>query len=356
MKILPFIQKRLEITIHVISWFLIFVFPMMLPEWGNKIDWAQYLRHSIVPLCCFIVFYVNYLYLVPRHLFKNEGGRFLFLNVLSIFMIALVIHFSHDLFWEPPRPDFASERMPVSPPPHRWMFWGRHLVMLMFVAGLSTAIRVSIRWRHTERRLVQAEREKSEAELKNLKSQLNPHFLLNTLNNIYALIAFDGNRAQEAVQELGRMLRYVLYDNQSAKVPLEKELEFVDNYISLMRIRLPKSVEVSVHLDAGKKPLEISPLIFISLIENAFKHGVSPTEPSLISISICGHTDGRVTCEIMNSNHPKNEADKSGSGIGLMQVRRRLELSYSGCYEWEKGTSNDGRTYISTLTIQTSDL
>ena len=356
MKPLQFIQNHLELTIHLISWFLIFTFPIMLTERGNSIDWVQYLRHSIVPLCSCIIFYANYLYLVPRYLFKNEGGRFLLLNALCIAMMASVIHSGHELFWEPPHHRFIPEDFPIPPPPHQWILGGRHLVMLMFVVGLSTALRVSIRWRHTERKLVQAEQEKSEAELKNLKNQLNPHFLLNTLNNIYALIAFDGKRAQEAVQELSKMLRYVLYDNQAAKVPLEKELEFINNYISLMRIRLPKSVEVSVHLDAGKKPLKISPLIFISLIENAFKHGVSPTEPSFISISICGHSDGRIVCEIMNSNFPKNEADKSGSGIGLTQVYKRLELAYPDCYEWNRGTSDNGKTYISTLTIQTSDL
>lgn len=353
MKTLPFMQKRLEITIHAISWLLIFIFPLMLTGGESKIDWDQYMRHSIVPLCCLIIFYANYLFLVPRYLFRNKGIKFLLLNAMFIVLIALVLHFSHEPFREIPRPDFATKGMPVPPPPHQWMFWGRHLIMLMFVAGLSTAIRVSIQWRHTEKRLVQAEQEKSEAELKNLKSQLNPHFLLNTLNNIYALVAIDGNRAQDSILELSRMLRYVLYDNQSGKVPLEKELEFIENYISLMRIRLNKSVQLSVHLDAGEKSLRISPLIFISLIENAFKHGVSPTEPSFISISICGHADGKITCEILNSNFPKNETDKSGSGIGLMQVARRLELSYPDRYEWDKGTSDDDRTYISTLTIQT---
>ena len=354
MKMLQFKQKRLEITIHAISWLLVFIFPIMLTEGGNRIDWMQYLRHSIVPLCSFILFYVNYLYLVPRFLFRNEGWNFLLTNVLSVVMLALVIHFFHTLVWEPPRLDFVHEGMPVPQPPRALMFWGSQLVMLAFVAGLSTAIRVSLRWRDTEERLVQAERAKTEAELKNLKNQLNPHFLLNTLNNIYALIAFDGVRAQEAVQELGKMLRYVLYDNRSAKVLLSKELDFIANYISLMRIRLSKSVQVSIRLDAGTKPLLISPLIFISLIENAFKHGVSPTEPSFISITVCGHADGRVSCEILNSNFPKNEDDKSGSGIGLMQVSRRLEMAYPGRYEWKKGTSDDGTTYRSSLTIQTA--
>ena len=355
MKILRLGQKRLEIAIHAISWLLVFLFPVMLTEWGDRIDWMQYLRRSIVPLCCFIMFYADYLYLVPRCMFRNEGGRFLLFNALSVVLLAVVIHFAHLLLWEPPRPGFVRGDMPVPMPPHALMFWGRHLVMLAFVAGLSTAIRVSLRWRQTEKRLVQTERAKTEAELKNLKSQLNPHFLLNTLNNIYALIAFDSVRAQEAVQELSKMLRYVLYDNQSPLVPLSKELDFIDNYISLMRIRLSKSVEVSVKLDAGERPLVIAPLVFVSLIENAFKHGVSPTEPSFIRITVSGHADGRVMCETVNSNFPKNADDKSGSGIGLMQVQRRLELAYPGRYEWTKGTADDGRAYISVLTIQTSE-
>ena len=356
MKTILFRQKRLEIMIHVISWLLIFIFPIMLTEWGNKVDWSQCWRDSIMPLCCFIVFYINYLYLIPKCLFRSNGGRFLLLNAVLIVIMTSGLHYVHEQFLNPFRPEFAAGFKPLPPPPRGWMFLGRHLVMMTFVVGLSTAIRVSLRWRCMEERLVEAEREKTEAELKNLKNQLRPHFLLNTLNNIYSLIAIDGHRAQEAVQELSKMLRYVLYDNQSSKVSLAKELDFINNYISLMRIRLSESVKVSVHLDAGKEPILISPLIFISLIENAFKHGVSPTEESFISISISGHSDGRVTCEILNSNFPKNGNDKSGNGIGLIQVRRRLDFAYPGRYEWEKGTSNDNNMYISTLTIQTSEL
>ena len=356
MKRLSFKQKRLEITIHTISWLLIFIFPIMLTEWGNKVDWSQCWRHSIVPLCCFIVFYINYLYLIPTFLFRNNGERFLLLNAALVVLIAFGLHYVHEQFLNPFPPKFAPGFKPLPPPPRGWMFLGRHLIMMTFVVGLSTAIRVSLRWRYMEERLIEAEREKTEAELRNLKNQLRPHFLLNTLNNIYSLISIDGNRAQEAVQELSKMLRYVLYHNQSNKVSLARELDFINNYISLMRIRLSESVKVSVHLDAGKEPVLISPLIFISLIENAFKHGVSPTEESFISISITAHSDGRVTCEILNSNFPKYENDKSGNGIGLMQVRRRLDLAYPRRYEWEKGTSNDNKMYISTLTIQTSEL
>lgn len=346
-------RKPLEITIHIISWFLIFSFPIMLTEWGDSIDWEQCLRDGFVPLCSFLIFYINYLYLVPCCLFKNKTHKFLLLNLILIVGMAMVLHFGHMLMFSTPSRVFTPEFHP--PHHHRWVFLGRHLVMMAFVAGLSTAIRLSLRWHHMEERLVEAEREKTEAELKNLKNQLNPHFLLNTLNNIYALIVFDGTKAQDAVQELSRLLRYVLYDNQSAKVPLEKELGFIRDYISLMRIRLSSSMEISVNLDAGEKPIYIVPLIFISLIENAFKHGISPTETSFIRISIQGNADESVRCEIVNSNHPKSLADKSGSGIGLAQVRRRLELSYPHQYEWTEGTSDDSKVYTSTLIIQTKE-
>ena len=324
----------------------------MLTEWGKAIDWKLYLRHSIVPLSCFIVFYVNYLYLIPKFLFISKWRNFLLLNVLLAVFVTLGLHYTHILFIAPP--PISNVHMP--PPPHGYMFLSRNLIMQAFVVGLSMAIRISLRWRHTEERLARVEREKTEAILKNLRNQLNPHFLLNTLNNINALIAIDSNKAQETVQELGKMLRYVLYDNQSSLVPLKKELEFIENYISLMKIRLPKSVSVSVRLDSGEKALQISPLIFISLIENAFKHGVSPTEPSFISISITGNEDGKVYCEILNSNYPKKENDKSGNGIGLTQVYRRLELSYPGKYEWNHELTDDKRIYRSILIIQTSEL
>jgi LytS/YehU family sensor histidine kinase len=113
-----------------------------------------------------------------------------------------------------------------------------------------------------------------------------------------------------------------------------------------MRIRLPQQVEVSVNLEADSGgALQIAPLIFISLIENAFKHGISPTVDSFISISIFGHTDGTVRCEILNSNHPKSGQDKSGSGVGLEQVSKRLELIYPGHYEWIKGISETKLIY-----------
>ncbi|GAA6242653.1 hypothetical protein F030043B2_16950 [Bacteroides fragilis] len=235
--------------------------------------------------------------------------------------------------------------------PPGWIFFVRDILSLIFTIGLSAAIRMSARWGEAEAARREAEKSRTEAELKNLRNQLNPHFLLNTLNNIYALIAFDSDKAQQAVQELSKLLRYVLYDNQQNYVPLCKEVDFIRNYIELMRIRLSGNVEVITQLDIQPdSQTKIAPLIFISLIENAFKHGISPTELSFIHILISENKE-EIRCEIRNSCHPKTNMDKSGSGIGLEQVSKRLELSYPGRYRWDKAISEDGKEYISKLLI-----
>lgn len=277
------------------------------------------------------------------------------MNILLILMVNMVLHFSHESLIEPHEIVIKVDSADIPPPPRMRHIW-THFIMLNLVVGSSIAIRMNSRWHYAEKKLLEVKREKTEAELKNLKYQMNPHFLLNTLNNIYALIEFDSRKAQNAVQELAKLLRHVLYENHSAKIPLKRELEFIKNYIALMQIRLLPSVKVSVNLDAGEIPIFIEPLLFISLIENAFKHGVSPTEKSFISISIQGYPDGRVICEIKNSNFPKNSTDKSGSGIGLAQLSSRLELTYPGNYEWIKEISDDGHTYFSRITIKTKDI
>ena len=192
---------------------------------------------------------------------------------------------------------------------------------------------------------------RTEAELTNLRNQLNPHFLLNTLNNIYALTAFDTEKAQQAIQELSKLLRYVLYEDQQTFVPLEKEVDFIINYIELMRIRISAQTKIETHFDIKpNSQSSIAPLLFISLIENAFKHGISPTEQSFIDIRIT-EKENTISCVIRNSNFPKSSADKSGSGIGLEQVQKRLKLLYPNHYAWKKQISDDGKVYTSSLTI-----
>ena len=338
---------------HVISWGIVFGFPfLMLSRSGYGINWQEYLRHGVImPLAFLIVFYANYFVLIPRCLFKEQMGQYLLLNFLLVVTLSVGTHFWQEYICHiAPPPDYPAK--PGGPP--RWMFILRNACSLSFTIGVSAAIRLNSRWSQAEAARREAEQSRTEAELKNLRNQLNPHFLLNTLNNIYALIAFDADKAQQAVQELSRLLRHVLYDNQQDTVPLYKEMDFVRNYIELMRIRLTANVSLTTQFDVHPESRTgIAPLLFISLIENAFKHGISSTQPSFVYIRF-SEVPGQVCCETRNSNHPKNTADKSGSGIGLEQVRRRLELLYPGRYKWQAGLNADGTEYTSKLTIYTN--
>ena len=346
-------QSRLvEILTHIIGWGIVFGFPfLMMSRSGFNITWMDYLRHgSIIPLSFLIVFYVNYFFLIPRYLFEGRIKQYLIWNALLIICIAAGAHLWQEYAFHNYVKGVGEKGGRRQGPP-KWIFIMRDVFSMILTVGLSAAIKMSGRWVQVEAARREAEKSRTEAELKNLRNQLNPHFLLNTLNNIYALIAFDTEKAQAAVQELSRLLRHVLYDNQQSFVTLDKEMDFIRNYIELMRIRLASNVTVETQFDVNPDSrTEIAPLIFISLIENAFKHGISPTEPSVIRIHV-SESLGEVSCEITNSYHPKNQTDKSGSGIGLEQVRKRLELTYPGQYTWQQGESENGKEYKSSLVI-----
>lgn len=344
-------SRIIEALIHIIGWGIVFAFPfVMMTRSGFTLTWMEYLRHgSVVPLSFLLVFYGNYCFLIPRYLFEGRIRQYLLLNVLLIACVTAGVHFWQEYAFHTYVRAATEGKRHMGPP--KWIFILRDIFSMILTAGLSAAIRLSGRWVQVEAARREAEKSRTEAELKNLRNQLNPHFLLNTLNNIYALIAFDIGKAQTAVQELSRLLRHVLYDNQQSFVPLGKEMDFIQNYIALMRIRLSANVSVDTRFDIHPdSPTPIAPLIFISLIENAFKHGISPTEPSHIRIRL-SENDHEVRCEIANSHHPKDRGDKSGSGIGLEQVRKRLELTYPSQYEWKYGVSEDEKEYKSILVI-----
>lgn len=338
-------HRTLELLIHVICWSLFYVFPLFFGQRSNEsINWHIFLIHSIVPTSLFLIFYLNYLLLIPKLLFRERAQAFLLINFISIITLTFGLRLWSNLHFPPP----VDINRPTPP---QYIFYMRDMASLIFAAGLSVAIRMSIRWNESEAARQEAIKSRTEAELKNLRNQLNPHFLLNTLNNIYALISFDTEKAQQAVQDLSKLLRYVLYENQQMYVPLSKEVNFIQNYIELMRIRV--SAQVSIQTEFHIQPdssTPIAPLIFISLIENAFKHGVSPTKPSFIHL-ILSEDKEKICCMIRNSNHPKAETDKSGSGIGLEQVKKRLELIYPKAYQWECHLSDDKKEYISIITI-----
>lgn len=347
--------KKLTFTrgtlIHVLCWGLLLAFPLFMYRQGDTMTDAMrhYLRSIGGTLAWMIIFYLNYWWLVPKMLFENKLKRFLVYNVLAIFVLVASMtwwwHLMGVLL-----PSSTPKVLPFNAPP-KWTRFVQMSFMLILVVGLCVAIRMSQRWYKLQEAKIDAERTRTDAELKNLRNQLNPHFLLNTLNNIYALISFDPDKAQTAVGELSKLLRHALYDNQKRFVPLYKEVEFIKNYIELMKIRVTNNVKIDTRVNIDNDDsTPIAPLLLISLIENAFKHGISQSGDGEISIEM-SNKDDKITCEIVNTNHPKRDNDKSGSGIGLEQVAKRLELTYPGRYKWEKGIDSDTNKYYSKLIL-----
>ena len=202
------------------------------------------------------------------------------------------------------------------------------LLLCLMAIGIALSIRYMMR--RSERK-----QKEVEAELAWLKNQINPHFLFNTLNNISSLAQIDGDGTQEAIMQLSDLLRYAMYETNKSKVPLDGEVEFMRNYVELMKLRCNEMTTVSARFDITDAQSEVAPLLFISLIENAFKHGMDSNAPATIDISL-KQQDGTLVFNCDNTNNPKPTKDRSGSGIGLENTRRRLDLLYPGRYTWEQ--------------------
>lgn len=336
--------------IHIAGWGILCCAPLFFTGREQVVTFETYLRGVIVPLSFMCVFYVNYGYLVKRYMFTRHTARFLLTNLALIVAAIVTVHLLMRLFPHP------GPGWPERPLRETIAFFLMNGVIYSLVAGLSVAIKMTDGWYRVKAIQRELEKERAEAELQNLKSQLNPHFLFNTLNNIYSLIAFSPDRAQEAVHDLSRLLRYVLYESSQSMVPLEKDLDFLRNYVELMRIRLPRHVELRTNIMPDAPGTLIAPLLFISLVENAFKHGVSNSRPSFIEIDI-HQEEKQVVCSIVNSYFPKSvEQDKSGSGIGLVNLEKRLSLLYPGRFVFHCGREGDNyRSYLS-ITINDTAL
>ncbi|MCD8317644.1 MAG: histidine kinase [Paraprevotella sp.] len=365
MKWRPNFKHSQELIIHVFAWVFLFCLPpMLMGRINERPGQEEMFRMMGPPLAMAMVFYLNYFWLIPRFLFKKQSKTYILCNFVCCVGMLFFTHFwftcVNSYFHIPPPPpqhDHSDNLEEIIRASGFILFRLRDLIMFGLVAALAALISISKQWHAAGLGRQKAELRRIEAELKNLHNQVNPHFLLNTLNNIYALIAFDTEKAQQAVQDLSRLLRHLLYDNNQDFIPLNREMEFLHNYVALMKIRLSTNVDLQFNIDVPKEnSVGIAPLIFISLIENAFKHGISPIHPSFIHIRIYIPKPGLLTCHIENSYFPKKRNDISGSGIGLEQVQKRLDLINPGQYEWTKGCNHNATVYTSVLTLHTTDL
>ena len=331
--------------IHLAIWAVILAMPFFSPQPGRPLHGGvDYSRFLPVVISFVVVFYTNYLFLIKHFLSNKRFWAFLFWNALLIAKVSVAVHLFFRYFSSPG----------TMPPPHSTLdtisFAVRNTVIYIAIVGIAVAVKMTTEWYNNEAQRKEIEKSQAEAELANLKSQVNPHFLFNTLNNIYSLIQIDPAQAQEAVHDLSGMLRYVLYESPKDTVPLSKECGFLREYVKLMSARLTSGVKLDVSLPETNSDRQIAPLLFIPLIENAFKHGISDSAESFIRIRL-NEDDEYVTCLVENSCYPKDDTDRSGSGIGITNLKRRLDLLYPGAYSFEYGRVQS--IYRSLLRIKT---
>lgn len=340
-----------NIFVHILLWGVVFILPYFFMDSERIFTWRPFMRSIPEMLGFMLVFYLNFFVLIDQLLHKGKSRAFILYNLLLIIAVSFLMHYSRELL-EYLLPELRPRWRGRHPNFFPWLFIVRNSTSLFLMMGLSVALKMTVRWFEVENERKELAKAKSEAELQNLKNQINPHFLLNTLNNIYALIEFNPPKAQQAVMDLSKLLRHLLYDNNQAFVSLRHEANFMRNYIELMRIRLSDHVKLTTDFSYSETgTTKISPLIFISLMENAFKHGISGDKPSFIDISLKEYPDGKVEFVSRNSYFPKSDEDKSGSGIGLELVKKRLELLYPNNYLWHTTIEDD--IYSTVLVIDT---
>jgi two-component system LytT family sensor kinase len=291
-------------------------------------------------------FYFNSFVLVPRLLLKNHTAIYIVIIVAIVVAIAFINRWLDDAFY-PYRftaPFFddnqvsASRRLrprqPPRPQPGLPLRMGDLFTMIItiLVVGISSTITIVQKLQQDIQQRRELEKDKVTTELSLLKAQINPHFFFNTLNNIYALTAINPKVAGEAIHQLSKMMRYLLYDTGKGQNLLSHEIEFVKNYINLMKLRLTDAVQIKIDLPKYQHDLPLAPMIFLPFVENAFKHGVSATEPSYININIS--ENNKVLTMVVNNAIMKdnNISLDTNSGIGLVNTRRRLDLLYPGKY------------------------
>ena len=212
------------------------------------------------------------------------------------------------------------------------------LLVMMLMLGLNLGIKSFFKSRLEAKKMEALQRAHLEQQLEYLKYQVNPHFFMNTLNNIHALVDIDPEQAKTTILELSKLMRYVLYEGAKDKVPLLREVGFLQNYVTLMRLRYTERVRIDMTVDPDLPDRKVPPMILITFVENAFKHGVSYRNASFIDIRL-RHSEGRLYFDCINSRQD-NEQTEHG-GVGLRNVRERLQLLFGKDYTLQTDESAD---------------
>ena len=354
-------HQWLEQVIYGTIWLIIFLIPLIGGYFAinNGMEDTRAIlmvvRDSWISILPFLILFAfNNYWLVPYRLFRKKYWQY---SIFLFFMIGILCFaipspsetrfpkefssgkqykrndhsFRIDSVRKNMRQRFSRvpHRMPLPLPPAtvRYLI---HFAIAILMIGFNIAIKLFFKSLRDEETLKELEHQNLQTELQYLKYQINPHFFMNTLNNIHALVNIDANKAQGSIIELSKLMRYVLYEASNKTIFLIKEIQFLENYIALMRLRYIDKVSITVDFPKEIPEVMIPPLLFISFIENAFKHGISYQKNSFVHIRMQLEESNRVSFRCDNSNGGKS--DEQHHGIGLENVRKRLKLLFGNDY------------------------
>ena len=352
-------KGMLGVLLHVTGWIILFILPQFLVTGGGFEDTRTTLIIFFNTLVFGIIFYINYLWLVPLILHKGRWPMY----VGAMLALVITVHFGSNFAFQkafPPPPEVEQHMRDANQKDdsHRKgrrsfarMITYNYFITAFLVTGFAVGLRSVEQSLKKEREIKELEQEKLNSELALLKNQVSPHFFFNTLNNIYSLIEINQKDAQEAVLSLSKLMRYMLYESEQGNTKLSRELDFMKVYIDLMKLRISDKVKLTVDFPEKFDDIDIPPLLFIPFIENAFKHGVSVRKDAFIRIGLFREGDEIRFTAANSINQVKNGSPEADSGIGLENVRKRLALLYPGRHELN--ISDDGTEYIVELKINT---
>ena len=350
-------QKKMENLLYLALWFVMFTMPvayLFVHHIGNRylaFGWPQVLESWRLIAAFCVAFYLHNVFVAPLIVYKNRTKTYV------ACLLALVVCFQ--LYQCSTRPDEPMrggggeepmerrmDKRPPMPPEQRMRHGGEPIprrqhapmpfggqdvagmIIVLLLFGFNDGMKYYFRSQDERKKLREMERHNLEKQLEYLKYQINPHFFMNTLNNIHALVDIDAEEAKKTIEVLSKLMRYMLYDSGSNCAPLQKELNFLRHYVDLMRIRYTDSLKINLSFPDDVPNRMVPPLIFVTFVENAFKHGISYERQSYINVSLEADSDG-VTFRCINSRRPDDDDE---GGVGLKNTRQRLDLIYDKHY------------------------
>ena len=351
-------RPYIAILLHVLMWtlfasVLLFYLPL---TWNISLPYQFWVKQAFILLILVVVFYLNSFILVPALLLKNKNLAFIIIVIALSFLAGPLVRAIDDSLQLPDLMEQAFKKNGIIKLSKRGDKIDVFIIMVtLMVVGISTSITLIQKWQADKQEREALEKERIGSELSFLKAQINPHFFFNTLNNIYALTHVDIENSRRALHKLSRMMRYLLYDTQAGITPLSKEVSFIVDYIELMKLRLNDMTTVTFEGPLIQHDMHIAPMLFLPYIENAFKHGISTTEKSVIAIELLLE-EKVLTMTVKNSVFNENAATADGyGGIGLTNTKRRLDLLYPGRHTFSASKTADTNEFIVHLTLILDD-